>query len=154
MVDDAPRQGFPRCEIQTPADRWRTATALIEAMNKAKILIVDDDAKISSLLGLILRRNGYDVREENRSFAALATARDFRPQLALLDVDMPGKDGGSVAAELAADREFAHMPVVFVTSLVRPNEAGMHGSARFLSKPVDVSILLATVREILPSLAA
>ena len=123
-------------------------------MSKAKILIVDDDAKISSLVGLILRRNGYDVREENRSFAALATAREFRPDLALLDVDMPGKDGGTVAAELAADRDLAHMPVIFVTSLVRPDETGMHGSARFISKPVDMAILLATVKEVLPRIAA
>lgn len=122
-------------------------------MNKTKILIVDDDAKISSLMGLILRRNGYEVREENRSFAALATAREFRPQLALLDVDMPGKDGGTVAAELAADRDFAHMPVIFVTSLVEQHEAGMRGGARFISKPVDTKILLATVSQMLPRMA-
>jgi two-component system OmpR family response regulator len=123
-------------------------------MSKSKILIVDDDAKISSLMGLILKRNGYEVREENRSFAALKTAREFRPDLALLDVDMPGKDGGMVAAELAADRDLAKTPVVFVTSLVGKNEAGMHGGARFISKPVDVAILLATVKEMLPAIAA
>jgi two-component system OmpR family response regulator len=123
-------------------------------MSKAKILIVDDEPKISSLVALILRRSGYEVREENRSFAALATAREFRPDLALLDVDMPGKDGGTVAAELAADRDLAHTPVIFVTSLVRAGEAGMHGSGRFISKPVDMAILLATVKEVLPRIAA
>ena len=123
-------------------------------MSKARILIVDDDAKISSLVALILRRNGYEVLEENRSFAALATAREFRPDLALLDVDMPGKDGGAVAAELKADRSFAHMPVIFVTSLVTPNEAGIHGAARFVSKPVDTAVLLATVNQVLPRMAA
>lgn len=123
-------------------------------MCKGKILIVDDDAKISSLVGLILRRNGYDVREENRPFSALATAREFRPDLALLDVDMPGKDGGMVAAELAADRGFARLPVIFVTSLVGPNEAGMHGGKRFISKPVEPAILLATVKEVLSRIAA
>jgi DNA-binding response OmpR family regulator len=123
-------------------------------MSKSKILIVDDDAKISSLLGLILRKSGFEVREENRSFAALATAREFYPDLALLDVDMPGKDGGTVAAELAADRDFAHMPVIFVTSLIAQHEAGMRGGARFISKPVDLAILLATVKEMLPRMAA
>lgn len=123
-------------------------------MSKERILIVDDDAKISSLVALILRRSGYEVREENRPFAALKTAREFRPQLALLDVDMPGQDGGSVAAELGADREFARMPVIFVTSLVGEHEAGMKGGARFISKPVDVAVLLSTVREMMPRLAA
>lgn len=123
-------------------------------MSKTKILIVDDNQSISTLLKTLLMRNGYEVRTEHRSFAALATAREFRPDLALLDVDMPGKDGGAVAAELAADRDFAHMPVAFITSLIGANEAGMRGGARFISKPVDIAILLATVKEMLPQMAA
>ena len=131
-----------------------TVAAPHDGMSKARILIVDDDAKISSLLGLVLRRNGYEVREENRSFAALASAREFRPQLVLLDVDMPGKDGGTVAAEIEADRDLADMPVIFVTSLVAQNEAGMRGGRPFISKPVDLAVLLATVKQMLPLMAA
>ncbi len=123
-------------------------------MKNIKILIVDDDPKISSFIALILRRNGYEVREENRSFAALRTAREFRPDLALLDVDMPGKDGGAVAAELAADRDLAGTPVIFVTSLVGASEAGVRGGSRFISKPVDLAALLSTVRQVLPRMAA
>ncbi len=123
-------------------------------MNKSRILIVDDDPRISSFIALILRRHGYEVREENRSFAALATAREFHPNLALLDVDMPGKDGGMVAAELAADRELARTPVIFVTSLVGESEAGIRGGSRFISKPVDLAILLSAVKEALPQMAA
>jgi two-component system, OmpR family, alkaline phosphatase synthesis response regulator PhoP len=126
----------------------------VGCMSRPKILIVDDDVKISSLLHAVLVRNGYDVRTENRSFAALATARVFRPDLALLDVDMPGKDGGAVAAELASDPDLAQTPVIFVTSLVSQHEAGMHGSARFISKPVDLATLLATVEGVLPRIAA
>lgn len=128
--------------------------ALQCGMHKTKILIVDDNQSISSLLKTLLVRNGYEVRTENRSFAALATAREFRPALALLDVDMPGKDGGAVAAELKADRDFAEMPVIFVTSLIGASEAGMRGGARFISKPVELSILLATLKEMLPQMAA
>jgi DNA-binding response OmpR family regulator len=46
------------------------------------------------------------------------------------------------------------MPVIFVTSLVRKDEAGMHGAARYISKPVDLTLLLATVKEVLPRMAA
>ena len=95
----------------------------MEAMSKPKILVVDDDAKITSLLRFILERvGGFEVREENRSFAALATAREFRPQFVLMDVDMPGKDGGDVAAEFRADPDFARTPLVFLTSLVASTE--------------------------------
>ena len=114
-------------------------------MNQPKILIVDDDSRISSLMRIILARIGYDVREENRSFAALATAQEFRPDLVLLDVDMPGKDGGMVAAELSSDPTIAGTPFIFVTSLVKGNEAGMRGAVRFVSKPVEPALLVAAV---------
>jgi CheY-like chemotaxis protein len=114
-----------------------------------RILIVDDESRISSLMSIVLRRVGYEVREENRSFAALATAREFRPHLVLLDVDMPGKDGGMVAAELTADPIVGNTPYIFVTSLVKRNELGGSGKARYLSKPVEPVTLVAAVEQLL-----
>lgn len=100
---------------------------------------------------MILNRvGGYDVYEENRSFAAVATAREFRPDVVLLDVNMPGKDGGTVAHELAADPMLAATPIVFVTSLISASEAGTRNGARYLSKPVDPKLLLETVKELCP----
>jgi CheY-like chemotaxis protein len=123
-------------------------------MSKAKILIVDDDARLSNLMRAILVRGGYETREENRSFAALTAAREFRPDLILLDVDMPGKDGGTVAAELRMDAALARTPIIFVTSLIAKTEAGMRGGERFLAKPVAPADLLGAVNEMLPKLAA
>ena len=123
-------------------------------MSKAKILIVDDDARLSTLMRAILVRGGYETREENRSFAALTAAREFRPDLILLDVDMPGKDGGTVAAELRMDPTLARTPIIFVTSLVGKGESGMRGGERFLAKPVIPADLLVAVGQVLPKLAA
>jgi DNA-binding response OmpR family regulator len=115
-------------------------------MANSKILIVDDDPNLSRLLAVILNRvGGYEVYEENRPFAALATARQFRPDLVLLDVDMPGKDGGTVAREIKRDLTLAKTPVIFVTSLISASEAGVHSGERYLSKPVDPKLLLDTV---------
>jgi len=127
----------------------------MEAMSKPKILVVDDDAKITSLLRFILERvGGFEVREENRSFAALATAREFRPQFVLMDVDMPGKDGGDVAAEFRADPDFARTPLVFLTSLVASTELTTLGDDKFLAKPVDPQLLIRTINSMLPAIAA
>ena len=116
-------------------------------MNKTKILIVDDDSRLSHLLAVILRRSGgHEVLEENRSFAAVHAAREFQPDLILLDVDMPGKDGGDVCEELAADPQLSTVPVVFVTSLISKGEAGMRNGHPYLAKPVDPMLLLQTVR--------
>jgi CheY-like chemotaxis protein len=121
-----------------------------ERMNKPRILVVDDDSKVSNLLAVILRRcGGYEVREENRSYLAVRTAAEFRPKLILLDVDMPGKGGGEVASELAAHPALSTVPVLFVTSLVAAGEAGCscvkRGPHYFLSKPVRPNLMLQTV---------
>jgi CheY-like chemotaxis protein len=128
-------------------------------MSKHKILIVDDDPQISALMAAVLERKGnYTVRQENRSFAALATARAFSPDLVLLDVDMPGKDGGAVAAELSEDPFLRRVPVVFVTSLASKSDTLQRPSGPrgpfFLSKPPSPQLLLQTVSELLaPALA-
>ncbi len=123
-------------------------------MNKPRLLVVDDDSKVTHLLAVILRRcGGYEVVEENRSYLALNRALELRPNLILLDVDMPGKAGGELAAEMNAHPRLGHVPVLFVTSLVAPREAGRacvkRGEHYFISKPVLPNLLLQTVREIL-----
>ena len=123
-------------------------------MSKSKILIVDDDTRLSTLMRAILVRGGYETREENRSFAALSAAREFCPDLILLDVDMPGKDGGTVAAELRMDATLARTPIIFVTSLISKSETGMRGGERFLAKPLAPADLLGAVEQMLPRLAA
>jgi CheY-like chemotaxis protein len=85
------------------------------------------------------------VREENKSFAAVQTAREFCPQLIILDVDMPGKDGGAVATDLAAEPLTFTIPVIFLSSLVTERDAGMRGAYHYLSKPVNAEQLISAV---------
>jgi CheY-like chemotaxis protein len=119
-------------------------------MRKGKIMIVDDDPKLSRLLGVILERVGeYTLCEENRPSAAVKTAKAFQPDLILMDVDMPGKNGGEVASDIGKDPSISRTPIIFVTSLVSKSEAGHYNGKRFMSKPVDPSLLLKTVREVL-----
>ena len=123
-------------------------------MNRPKILIVDDDVKLLSLTRTLINKLGaFDTFIEHRSFAAVATARSFGPDLILLDVDMPGMDGGDVAAELGKDPVLCKVPIVFLTSLISQNETGIRNGMRFLSKPVSPQVLLQTVREVLDKAA-
>jgi DNA-binding response OmpR family regulator len=123
-------------------------------MNKHKILVVDDDPKLSHLVKTILEKTTlYEVQEENRSSAALATAKAFGPDMILLDVDMPGKDGGEVARELQSDVVLRRKPLLFFTSLISHREAGKReverGGMLFLAKPVDPAVLTETVARLL-----
>jgi CheY-like chemotaxis protein len=127
-------------------------------MNKPRILVVDDEPNLSGLVRLFLEKTGrFEVRVENRSALALAVAREFRPDMILLDVDMPGKDGGEVSREIGADPALGGVPILFFTSLISHAEAGereaVRGGKRFLAKPVNPKVLVETVDRILASAA-
>ena len=126
-------------------------------MSKARILVVDDDPNLSDLVRLFLERTQrYEVRIETRPAHAFTSAREFQPDMILLDVDMPGKDGGDVALEFQTDAVLAQKPVLFFTSLVSPDEAGKHavtkGGMRFLAKPVNPTVLIEAVDGVLAAL--
>jgi CheY-like chemotaxis protein len=128
-------------------------------MEKTKILVVDDDPKLSRLVKLFLEKTKlYEVIEENRSSHAVETARSVRPAAILLDVDMPGKDGGEVARDLSKDPQLCAKPIMFFTSLISTAEAGkrevMRGGLPFLAKPVNPVALVEAVARLLHPLAA
>src|SRR4051795_2929238 len=98
---------------------------------KPRVLVVDDEPVLSTLVRISLEETGlYEVCVENLSFQALATARRFQPHVIVLDVNMPGKDGGDVAAEIRADKNIGATPILFLTSLVSPEEAADHEPSR------------------------
>ena len=119
---------------------------------KKRILIVDDKVSDTQLVKLYLEQTGeYTVREENVAERALTAAHEFRPQLILLDVRMPGLDGGELAACFQADKKMSAVPIVFLTSLVTKSEVARNGgrSGRFpiLAKPIVLPELLACLRK-------
>jgi DNA-binding response OmpR family regulator len=126
-------------------------------MSKRRVLIVDDDKNLSRLSGMILENSGkYEVMIVNESSRALSAAIEFRAEVMLLDVDMPGKCGGDLAQEAAQDSRLRGIPILFLTGLVSPKEAGARplesGGMKFLSKPVDPALLVATVDGLAPAM--
>src|SRR6202171_1864875 len=94
-------------------------------MSETRVLIVDDDVNLSRLAGMILENSGkYEVMIVNESVRALPAALQFRPDVMLLDVDMPEKSGGDLAREAAGDARLRDVPILFLTGLVSHQEAG------------------------------
>jgi DNA-binding response OmpR family regulator len=119
---------------------------------KTRILVVDDEVSFTRLLKLNLEQTqAYEVGVENNAVNAVATARRFRPDLVLLDVMMPGKDGGDVAARLRAHPDWAELPIIILTAAVTKDEIhsrhGKIGGLPFLAKPVAMPELIACINQ-------
>jgi CheY-like chemotaxis protein len=121
-------------------------------MAKKRILVIDDEPSVTRTMKVNLERTGaYTVGTENQAAHAPATAREFKPDLIFLDVMMPDKDGGEVAAEIQSDPALQHVPVVFLTAIVSKKETGGEpldsGGQTFLAKPVDLHVLVQCIEE-------
>ena len=112
-------------------------------MNKKRILIVDDEISFTRLLKLNLEQtNDYVVRVENWAEDALPAAREFRPDLVLLDVMMPRMFGGEIAARIRDDTSLKATPIVFLTAAVSKTRLkeldGVISGFPGLAKPASV----------------
>ena len=117
---------------------------------KPRILLVDDEESFTRVTQLTL--TDFDIQVENDSMRALPRAREFRPDLILLDVMMPNLDGGDVAAQIKDDPELADVPIVFLTALVTKKENKRRpkmGGFPFIAKPVTPEALAQNIEKYL-----
>jgi CheY-like chemotaxis protein len=96
------------------------------------------------------------VREENRAPHAHTTAREFKPDLILMDVIMPGMDGGELASRFKADPALTDIPIIFLTATISKREAAegvTNGGYLFLPKPVGLKNLVECIENALSAKA-
>jgi CheY-like chemotaxis protein len=121
---------------------------------KRRILIVDDDRDSTHVIKILLEKVGsYLVLEENDAAKAHQSARNFRPDVILLDIQMPGTDGGDIAAQIEDDPKLRRTPIIFLTALVTKAEAkaGLHIQGHpVLAKPINIPELTKGIEENLP----
>lgn len=114
-----------------------------------KILVADDEPQILTLVARILDAAGHRVVTAIDGEEALRRVHETHPDLVLLDIRMPRKDGATVAQQMREDPETHQIPVVFLTGLIRSSEAdqrhGRTGSNLYLAKPFQADQLLQMV---------
>jgi DNA-binding response OmpR family regulator len=122
-------------------------------MLMAKILIVDDDAKELELYQDILLSQGFDTLTASNGDDGLRLAVENMPDLILLDVMMPKKDGGKVSQDLLRNNKTKDIPVIYLTSIITEEEVkSQHGvvSGRFIiSKSSSRAELVQRINEVL-----
>jgi CheY-like chemotaxis protein len=120
-----------------------------------RILIVDDDRESTHVVKILLEKIGHHlVLEENDAAKAQQSARNFRPDLILLNIMMPERDGGDIAAEIEADPRMQRTPIIFLTALVTKSEARAGRRIQghpVLAKPINVPELINRLEENLPA---
>lgn len=120
-----------------------------------KIMVVDDEVGFTKLLKMNLEKTGeYEVKTENQSTKALEVAREFMPDLVLLDIVMPDMDGGDVAAQFQDDPLLRRVPVIMLTALVAEGETStgsvaQSGTMSVLPKPVNMDVLKSCLEDAL-----
>ena len=112
---------------------------------KTRILIVDDETAIGQAVKAGLEMHGFAVRYEPFSLDAMKACLEFQPDLVVLDVDMPVKDGGQVAAELKDHPTLSRTPVLFLTGLTSKAKVSVTGQI-LLSKPISIASLVTIIR--------
>lgn len=119
----------------------------------ARILIIEDNENNCYLLSFILEKAGHAVFSASDGLGGIAAAESRRPDLVLLDMQLPGMNGYEVAAELRRRPQMAAIPIVAVTSSAMAGDrerilsAGCDG---YLEKPIDPDSFLETVLSYLP----
>jgi CheY-like chemotaxis protein len=117
-----------------------------------KILIIEDNEQNLYLLSFILNRHGYQVETARDGESGINTAVLGRPDLILLDIQLPGMDGYAVAKSLRIRPELVDTPIVAVTSYAmmgdreKALESGCNG---YLKKPIDPERFMSQVEEFL-----
>ncbi|HEX2736178.1 MAG TPA: response regulator [Polyangiaceae bacterium] len=116
-----------------------------------KVLVVEDDKSISALLTRALQNDGFKVVAAMDGEAALVTCVEERPDVILLDVNLPKLDGFSVAKRLKGVESLKQIPIIFLTAKDRPADMiqGIQAGAKhYLTKPFNIEDLLKKVRKL------
>src|SRR6266481_8142970 len=120
--------------------------------NPPRILVVDDNATNRDILTTRLKAHGYETLQAADGEEALASVKQHRPDLILLDVMMPNLDGIETCRRLKGDDTFPFLPIILVTARADSKDivAGLEaGADEYLTKPVDQAALVARVKSVL-----
>jgi two-component system phosphate regulon response regulator PhoB len=121
-------------------------------MNRAKVVIIEDEPDIVEVISYNLKREGYQVSASNRGDEGLSLVRNQSPALVLLDLMLPGTDGLSICQQLKADPITRDIPIIIVSAKGEESDVVIGlglGADDYIAKPFSPRELLARVKAVL-----
>ena len=119
---------------------------MVEHGQRGRVLVVDDDAALAEMLTIVLRNEGFEPRVCPTGDRAISDFREFRPDVVLLDLMLPGKDGIDVCREIRAE---SGVPIVMLTAKSDTIDVvvGLEsGADDYVVKPFKPKELVARIR--------
>ncbi|HEX2533459.1 MAG TPA: response regulator [Chitinophagaceae bacterium] len=113
-----------------------------------RILVIDDDPDIRTVVGILLKKQGYEVETAARKEEVMEKVTAFRPSVILLDVLLSGADGRTICRELKSGEGTRHIPVIIVSA--HPGAAdktGTFGADDFIAKPFHSELLIRKIEQ-------
>jgi len=126
--------------------------------DKIIILLADDDAGFQEIVGTALKRNGFIIAEAHDGVEAIEKAMNLKPQLIIMDINMPNESGTEAVLDLVRNPETKDMKVIFLSSMKDPwpkvegeasEVAKEIGVRELLNKTDDLDVIIAKVKEVL-----
>ena len=122
------------------------------SVSRGVILLAEDNVANILTVGEYLESHGYQVTVAHDGVEALVKAAECKPQLILMDIQMPAMNGLEAIAHLRADSQFAATPIIALTALAMPGDRErclQVGANEYLSKPVSLKALVRTIESLL-----
>ena len=138
---------LPVVELQVPRSVEAKPSAAA-SIPQLRILVVDDNVDAAESIAVLLSLDGHEVRSVHDSQRAIDLALEFRPDVMLLDIGLPGMDGYEVARQLRSRQEISHMRLIAVTGYGQQEDRDRTREAGFdqhLVKPVEPEALNAVL---------
>ncbi len=117
-------------------------------MGTKRILLIEDNAVNRRLAQFLLKSKGYEVWEVTSALEAFDSLKEKRPDLILMDIQLPGMDGLTATRQLKADPSTRDIPVLAVTSYAMKGDeakAFEAGCSGYVTKPIDKTLFLEAV---------
>ena len=139
-------------QAQTSEEKANRSADQGDANETPIVMVVDDSVTVRKVTTRLLERNGYEVVTAKDGVDAITQLQDFKPDVMLLDIEMPRMDGFEVATQVRHDDRLQDTPIIMITSRTgdkHRDRAMSIGVNRYMGKPYQETVLLQTIEDLI-----